>query len=89
MAKNALVPTDGQMVQMPYLEENSDGRSAFIQVSSAISTLIPNNELRWISVKIKSININESNSATPFLFKGARTRTWFYRPLIRFQKKRM
>ena len=24
------VPTDGQMVQMPYLEEKSDGRSAFI-----------------------------------------------------------
>ena len=62
------VPTDGQMVQMAYLEEKSDGRSAFIQVSKA--TFIPNNELCRISGKIKGINIKESNSATTFLFEG-------------------
>ena len=62
------VPTDGQMVQMPYLEEKSDGRSAFDQVSKA--TFILNNELCWISGQIKGINIKESNSATPFLFEG-------------------
>ena len=56
------------MVQMPYLEEKSDGRSTFIQVSKA--TLVPNNELCWISGKITGINIKENNSATPFLFEG-------------------
>ena len=62
------VPTDGQMVQMPYLEEKSDGRSTFMQVSKA--TLVPNNELCWISGKITGINMKENNSATPFLFEG-------------------
>ena len=56
------------MVQMPYLEEKSDGHSAFIQVSKA--TLAPNNELCWMSGKITGINIKENNSATPLLFEG-------------------
>ena len=56
------------MVQMPYLEEKSDGRSAFIQVSKA--TLVPNNELCWISGKITGINIKKNNSATLLLFEG-------------------
>ena len=61
-------PNHGQRIQMPYLEEKSDGWSTFIQVSKA--TFIPNNELCWISGKIKAINIKESKPAMPFLFEG-------------------
>ena len=62
------VPSDGRQVSMPYFEEKSDGRSAFIQVSKA--TVIPSNELCWVSGKIKGVNITKQDPDSSFLFEG-------------------